>query len=444
MTAVRTRPRISELPPAPGVSFNQEQICLLEAFYPRNKAYNAQAEIRVRGALDLSTLERAVSHVVERHEMLRTTISLGATGYLATVHPPFPFTIRRHDLTGLPDGEAERELAAIRSRLQDQVFDTTVLPLLTLDAVRLAADEWALLQVEHHAVHDGWSFGRLWAEIQDCYDALAGGRAPELAALPAQYQQFVRWQRDRMAGEYGERAVEFWSDYLDGAGEVVLGGEPTGADSLDGHNLELTVTAETFARVRERAGELAVSPFVVMFSAYALLLAGKTGATDFCVGTAVNARTEAELEPLVGMVVNTVPVRVAVGAGEGLPGVARGVQGSLFRALRYNDVPLSLIVRRLGLAQRRGRNPVFQHCFSFHDSDVPRLRFGGATAEIREAQNQSAKFDMNVVVIPPSPTRDTGHARMFWQFSRAVFSRAEAVALAAEYERLLVRVLHEP
>jgi len=442
-TQVRRPARVSDHPPARDISYNQEQICLLGAFYPRNQAYNAQATIHVRGDLDLVCLERAVSHVVARHEMLRTTISLGDDGYRATVHEPFHFSVPFHDLSGLPELERQRALAALRHDRQDRVFDVETLPLLSIDAVRLAPGEWRLIQVEHHVVHDGWSFGRFWDEVQASYNALVAGRRPRLPALAAQYQQFVSWQRGRMEGEYGEEAVDFWTGYLDGAADVTLGGPPAQSYRLDGHNLETTVPAETFDRIRDTARRLAVSPFVLMFSVYARLLAEKSGETDFCVGTAVNARTEAELEPLIGMVVNTIPVRVTVHDADPLARVFRGVQGSLFRALRYNDVPLSLIVRRLGIAQKRGRNPVFQHCFSFHDSQVPRLELGNAAAEIHEEQNQTAKFDMNIVVIPPSATRDAKHARMFWQFSRSVFARAEAVAFARDYEHLLARVLRE-
>jgi hypothetical protein len=447
VTVVRTQvlkpARVSDHPPARGISYNQEQICLLGAFYPQNQAYNAQATIHVGGELDLVCLERAVSHVIDRHEMLRTVISLGDDGYRATVHEPYDFVIPFHDLSGLPEPDRQSALDVLRHDRQDRVFDLETLPLLSIDAVRLAAGEWALIQVEHHVVHDGWSFGRFWEEVQAGYNALVAGRQPGLPELPAQYQQFVSWQRSRMAGEYGREAVDFWTGYLDGAGEVTLGGTPTQADSLDGHNLETTLPAETFDRIRDTARRLAVSPFVLMFSVYAQLLAEKSGESDLCIGTAVNARTETELEPLIGMVVNTIPVRVTVRGGDAPARVARGVQGSLFRALRYNDVPLSLIVRRLKIAQKPGRNPVFQHCFSFHDSQVPRLELGNGAAEIQEGQNQTAKFDMNIVVIPPSPTRDAVHARMFWQFSRSVFSRAEAVAFARDYEHMLTRFLRE-
>jgi hypothetical protein len=432
---------VSDHVPTREVSYNHEQICLLEAFYPQNQAYNFQATVHLRGPLDVACLERAVSHVVSRHEMLRTTISLGGGGFEATVHEPFHFRIPVHDLSGLPAVDQRRTLDAIRVRCQDRVFDVGRLPLLSMDAVRHADDEWTLVQVEHHVVHDGWSLGKLWGEVQAAYNALAAGKQPGLPALPAQYQQFVSWQRSRMTGAYGSKAVDFWCDYLDGEAEVSLG-QPRGqANRLDGHNFETEVSAETFDELRDVAKQLAVSPFVLMFGAFAKLLATRTGERDFSVGTAVSARTETELEPIIGMVVNTIPVRVAV--EESFAGVVRNVQRSLFKALRYSDVPLSLIVRKLGIAQQRGRNPVFQHCFSFHDSEVPKLVLGDAVGEVHEEQNQSAKFDVNVVVIPPGRTRSVRHARVFWQCSQNVFTRAEAVEFARDYDELLTAMLRE-
>lgn len=436
--------RISQYAPSRQISYNQEQICLLEAFYPMNRAYNFQATVHIQGALDLPCLERAVSHVVARHEMLRTTITVDDDGYRAIVHPPYRFPIPRHDLSGLPPAEQEAAMTALFDGCVRRNFNVEELPLFDLQAAQLAPDAWRLVQVEHHVVHDGWSLGRLWSEIQQAYNALIDGAAPDLPALAAQYQQFVAWQRSRMEGAYGRAALDFWCNYLSGApGETSPArGRGTGS-ALGGHGLQIELSAETFGTVRETARRLAVSDFVVMFSVFSRLLAAKTGQRDLVVGTAVNARTETEIEPLIGMVVNTIPVRVALQGGDTLTSIGRNVQTSLFKALRYQDVPLSLIVRRLGIAQTRGRNPVFQNCFSFHDSAVPRIDLRGAAGEIREAQNQSSKFDINVVVIPPSESRGATHARMFWQFAEGLFSPEEGRSLANEYVDLLRAMLRE-
>jgi non-ribosomal peptide synthetase component F len=438
VTSSPDRLRVSEHAGSHQISFNQEQICLLEAFYPQNRAYNFQATVHIDGALDLGCLEAAVSHVVARHEMLRTTITLGDDGYHAIVHPPGACRIPCHDLSALGGAEQAVALDALFARCVRQTFDVEQLPLFHLEAARLAPDTWRLIQVEHHVVHDGWSLGRLWREIEAAYQALVAGAAPLLPALPAQYQQFVAWQRSRMAGGYGRAALEFWATYLRGVTEELSlgGGQATGV-ALDGHGLELELPAALFDATREAARRLAVSEFVVMFSVFAKLLTSESRQRELCIGTAVNARTEAELEPLIGMIVNTIPVRVAVDDGDGLAAIARQVQTSLFKAFRFQDVPLSLIVRRLGIAQKRGRNPVFQTCFSFHDSAMPRLRLGSAEGEIRETQNQSSKFDVNVVVIPPSKARGTSHARMFWQFADGRYPGTDADGLARAYVELL-------
>lgn len=436
------RMSISDYSRASGVSFNQEQICLLEAFYPLNQAYNFQATVEIEGDLSLPILEKAISHVIERHEMLRTTIGLEEKGYQATIHPPYDYEIQVHDFTALGPSDRDKAIKALFHRYTDRAFDVAKLPLLDIQAVHISAHKWLLIQVEHHVVHDGWSLGKIWQEIQDAYNAYADGVEPALPDLPAHYQQFVAWQRSRMEGDYGKAALDFWHKYLEGAtSDIELGRRQLSGASLGGHNLELTLPVTDCVLLRERAQALSVSEFVLMFAVFARLLEEKSGANDFTIGTAVNARTERQLEPIIGMVVNTIPIRVRPREEKTFGALCRHVQTSLFQTLRYQDVPLSLIVRRLGVSQQRGRNPVFQHCFSFHDSLVPKLELKNARGDVKEAQNQASKFDINVIVMPPRRSRGPEAARMFWQFSKEVFSQDEAHQLSAEYIGLLRNLL---
>lgn len=432
--------RVSDSLPSQSISYNQEQICLLAAFYPGNQAYNFQATISVTGGLNLDHLDAAITHVIARQEMLRTTIVLEADGYRAHIHRPFEFKVVRHDLSALPEPEANLALTELVHNATQRVFDLTELPLLTIHAVRLGPLKWTLIQVEHHVIHDGWSVGRFWRDVAFAYNGFAQSEdEPKQDALPASYQQFVAWQRARMEGPYGEQALDFWCDYLQGSTKQLSLGDPNQApaDSLDGRTYEVHLSEEVYGKVRVLAKNLAVSNFVLLFSLFGVLVASKTDQTDFAIGTAVGARTERDLEPLVGMVVNTIPVRMSLEANADISSVARQTQASLFKAMRYQDVPLSLIIRRLKIAQKRGYNPVFQHCFSFHDSDVPRLRMGDAVCEVHEEQNQSSKFEVNVVVIPPDGRTATNHARILWQFARSAFSDASAKAFIAEYGALL-------
>ncbi|MDM0030594.1 condensation domain-containing protein [Variovorax sp. J22P271] len=433
---------IREHPTSNHISFNQEQICLLEAFYPNKGAYNALTKIHIQGRLDVNCLEKAVTHIVGRHEMLRTTIALETDGFRANVHPHHTVNISIDDLSALPEKAQLQAFDECFRRALARRFRVEQLPLFEICAIKFGPEAWKLIQVEHHAVHDGWSFGRLWTEIQTAYNAFDSGDKPSLPALPTQYQQFVHWQRERLAGSYGTAALEFWCSYLaefDHHRVVTVSSKSQRQGKIS--NFTTEVSESHCVRVELAARKLGVSAFVLMFSTFILLLAHRTAQEELTVGTAVSARTEPDLEPLIGMIVNTLPIRVSLGHDRSIRTTCRLVQTSLFKSLRYPDVPLSLIVRRLGLTETRGRNPVFQQCFSFHDSVIPRIELNGATGLIEEEHNCVSKFDINVVAIPPNIARGTKSMRMFWQFAEGLLSESECVRFADEYAALLVQVV---
>ncbi|MCV6574677.1 MAG: condensation domain-containing protein [Cohaesibacter sp.] len=438
MAATSDESSISSYLPSSEISVNQEQICLLEAFYPGTKAYNAQAIIQWTGIFDTALFEKAINDVISRHEILRTTIDLGPRGYTATVHPSFNFKAGFHDLSDVPEPQQEEIFAELKQECMRHSFNLKSLPLLDIRVAQLSQDKWRIIHIEHHVIHDGWSFGLFWNELLETYNALKDGRQPNISPPPVQYQQFVAWQRARIRGEYGRNAIAFWQDYLSGITmETSASTRQMTEASLKGRNFELNISPETYGAVVSTAKRLKVSEFVVMFSVFSMVLSQATGAEDFAIGTAVSARTETEIEPMIGMVVNTTPIRVKVAPNTDLRSVCRYIQTSLFRALRFQDLPLSSLVRELGLIQKKGKNPIFQHCFSFHDSYVPKIELKGAKGYIEEIQNQTAKFDINVVTIPANAERGTVNTRMFWQFSDGLFDHEDCCALIKTFLNLL-------
>lgn len=434
--------RVSDYPRSDRVSYNQEQICLLEAFYPNNKAYNFQATVEIEGMLDLSVLEMAVSAVIARHEMLRTTIELGAEGFVATINQPYAFEVAYIDLRDTPAEAADAAFDEILAARLSNSFNVSRTPLFTITAVQITDAQWRLIQVEHHVIHDGWSLGLLFSEIETAYNVILESAQPTLPDLPAQYQQFVSWQRDQIEGDYGKVALAFWQDYLDGTDlEASIATERPGTSYLAGLNVDTYLDEAFFGRLRVAARTRAVSEFVLMFSAFSRLVGDLAGAHDFCVGTAVSARSERDIDPMIGMVVNTVPVRVRLQTT--VTETLRSVQKSFFKAIRYHDIPLSLLVRSLGIRQQRGSNPIFQHCFSFHDSAVPKLQLGSSSGIICERQNRTSKFDVNVVVTPPSEIRNVVKCRISWQFSEMLFDEHEARIFAQAYCVLLSDWINE-
>lgn len=437
--------KVSDYAPSKHPSYNQEQVCFLTSYFRSSRAYNFQATLEFSGDLNIPRLERAIGHVIARHEMLRTTIHLTDNGYCSEIHPPSPFEVPSHDLSDLSRERQDAVVSDMLDETLDTVFDVEALPLLKVIAVKRSDTEWSLIQIEHHIVHDGWSIGRLWSEIQKCYVADAEGREPDLPELPAQYQNFVAWQRDRLEGPFGQEALDNIATSLKGtAMDVRVSDQHIENAELGGHNIRQVLSQETVELVRKRAREMAVSDYTIVFSVFAAFIGEHSGEDDFCIGAAASARTERETEPLIGMIVNTVPVRARLKDGNSLADLVSRIHTAQMDAMRYQDVPLAMIVKKLRLEKTQGRNPVFQYGFGFHDSAIPDLNFGTAKGRLHEEQNQTAKFDINVIVIPPSQTRPEKCARVLWEFSSRLFTEEDAKKLSTDYEQRLLKALKEP
>ncbi len=129
-------------------------------------AYNVQATIGLDGRLDAGALHRAFREIVRRHEVLRTTFPTVDGQAVQKIHPEGVVPLPRIDLSALPE-ERRRDVA--EALVHDEIrrpFDITRLPLIRWTLLRLAPEEHLLIQVEHHFVHDGWSFAVLMGEIR--------------------------------------------------------------------------------------------------------------------------------------------------------------------------------------------------------------------------------------------------------------------------------------
>jgi amino acid adenylation domain-containing protein/FkbM family methyltransferase len=178
------------------LSFSQERAWFIQQLDPANRAYSAQAAIHLTGALNVAVLERCLGEIVRRHEILRTTFPAIDGRPAQRLHPAWPVSLPVYDLQALPAQKREAEAQALIGAEIVRPFDVTTLPLIRWTLLRLAAREHVLLQVEHHLIHDGWSFTVFLRELLALYKAFSRGEPSPLPELPIQFASFARWQRD--------------------------------------------------------------------------------------------------------------------------------------------------------------------------------------------------------------------------------------------------------
>ncbi|MFH8984013.1 non-ribosomal peptide synthetase [Streptomyces varsoviensis] len=423
-------------------SFAQRRLWFLDQLDSGNSAYNLVAALRLRGALDLAALRWALNRVVDRHEALRTVFRADAAGEpQQCVAPSLTIPLPVTDLAAEPEaGRAERARALIETETE-HVFDLSRGPLIKTLAVRLGERDHALAVICHHTVCDGWSMARLFEELSELYAARTAGREPSLAPLPLQFGDHAARQHRELAGPEAEKALEYWRTRLADAPSLLE--LPTtyprpAVQGFDGAVHTMTLDQETWQAVRATARQHKATPFMVLLSVFALQLSRLSGAEDLVVGSPSAGRSRTELAPLIGMFVNTLPLRVDVTGDPSFDEVLRRVRRGALDAFPRQDVPLERIVTELGPERERSHDPLFQAMFAVQQPlTTPDLV--GVDAEVFPVSPRTTFTDLWLEIRP----HDDG-ADCFFRYRTELFDAATVARLARQYRHILRTALDAP
>ena len=429
------------------LSLPQQRIWFLEELAPGNLAYHAQATIQLRGPLLVPALEAALSELVRRHEVLRTRfVEVDGT----PVQQPQPAQSVSLPVVDVPYPPPEDVVQAVLRR----PIDVARPPLIRWTLLRHGPDHHTLVQVEHHLVHDGWSFAVLLDELATLYAAYAAGRPSPLPEPGLRYADFAVWQRNWMRGETLARYLAHWTHELAGAPPVLE--LPTdrprpAVQSFTGAALRVPLPAELCHRLRAFGREHGVTLFATMLAGFGALLHRYTGQADLLVGTGAANRRVAELERLVGMVVNTLVLRVDAGGRPSFADLLRRVHTRVLAAHAWSDMPVERLVEELSPPRDPSRTPLFQVMFSFHDAPVPDIDAGGLTGTVVERHNGSAKTDLNIVVVPRgeqrigrAPRAEDEDITLIWEYRSDLFYAATMRRMVTQYLTLLADATARP
>jgi len=384
------------------LSFPQERLFLLDQLMPGSSAYNVPTLYRIGATLDEHKLQRAFDHVVGRHEILRTTITLHDGAPLQEVNPPTPFELEVTDLrqTSLPDPEGHaRELLG---ELVRRPFELSHDPMLRAALVHLRDGEDLLLVVFHHMASDHQSGGLLFAELERAYAAFEQGREPELPPLAVQYSDFARWQRANLDGELLRELIDYWTGQLTGAPERLE--LPTdrprpSVQSYRGSWHEATFAAQDVAPLRELANRQGVSLFMVLLAGFKVLLHRYTGVEDLVVGAPVSGRHHEEIAPLLGFFSNTLALRTDLSGDPSFAELLERVRETMLGALAHQELPFEKLVEVLNPERARSHSPIFQVLFGYDIADSRQRSLAGAGAERVPVPGwESARFDLSIIV----------------------------------------------
>ncbi|WP_434740370.1 amino acid adenylation domain-containing protein [Micromonospora sp. SH-82] len=414
------------------LSFSQERVWLTGQLAGDVPVFNLGGAVRLRMPIDPAEVADRLAEVVARHDSLRTAIEVVDGQPRPVVADTVPVTVPLTDLTGVPEA-----LDGIEGRIRDVVlrrYDLARAPLWRMELIRLAADDHVLVTAAHHVVADAASLMMLMYET-----ALPHHRPP----VPVTYADFAAWQREGVESGRHDDQLAFWREKLaDLPPPLELPADrPRPAEpDYAGATLLTTVGARTAEALRELARAEDTTAYTVCLAALKVLLARATGRTDVAVGVQVTGRTLPELQNLVGMFVNVVPVRTRVSSSadrEPFRAVVGLVRAGLAEAMAHQDVPFETLVRQLRGDTDRSVPPLVQVACNMpvQNTDHP------VGEEIPQPIAPGGSLlDLTVHLIP----RPDGTLEVQFEYATALFDESTAARLQAEYVRLLDAVGADP
>jgi amino acid adenylation domain-containing protein len=403
-------------------SFTQDRLWLLHQVAPSTSAYHLAAGLAIAGPLDVELLRRSVGAIVARHEALRTTFGLGDSGALVQlVHGAAAIDVPVLDM-------AEGDVDGHATALATAPFDLATGPLLRVRVLRVGQYDHRLVFVVHHIVADGWSLGLLMRELGELYRAGRDGDEPRLAELPIQYADWAVWQRDMVDGALANGGVAYWRDQLRGARAVeLLTDRPRPpVPRFSGGEVPIEIVPPVAAAVRALAGRARATPFMVLTAALAVAWSRWSRQPDLVIGTPVAGRTVREAEPLVGCLINTLPLRVDLTGSPTFGELLRRVRDTCLQAYAHQEVPFERMVELSGMRRSAGQAPLVATMLAMRDAPEPTWA-GVPELRIRSepVPTGGAQMDLAVYLAPTPEGGFAGEA----VFDRDLFDRDTVAAM---------------
>lgn len=377
-----------------------QQGMLFHCLYnPKTWMYFEQVVVPVRNRVNADCLIRAWKRVLERHPALRTSFHWeGLDKPLQVVHREVEFSIERHDWSGVDAGERERRLEDFLKADRDRGFVLSGAPLIRLALVQFSEEDFRYILSFHHLLMDGWSLQVVNREVSVLYEAYCLGREMQLEASRP-YGDYIAW----LQGQNAEAGKTFWREMLSGfEGPAPLGAERSpGAERTEEvySEQEMRLPREATAALQSLAQRTHVTLNTVMLGAWALLLSRYSGEEEVVFGSVVSGRPPElrGVESMVGLFINTLPVRTQIHDETPLSGWLQRLQEHHLEARRYEFTSLTDIHTWSG---RPAGMPLFQSVLAFEN--YPTGAMSTPQAENFEGfrQFERTNYPLSAVVVP--------------------------------------------
>lgn len=413
------------------LSSSQRRLFVMTQFQPDLTMYNMPHSVIIEGKLDASRLQAALNRLIRRHESLRTSFRFVQHEPMQEVHEHAEIEFEFY-----PPITDESLIPSVQRQFT-RTFDLAKAPLMHVALAELTADKHVCFLDMHHIISDGSSMAILMKELLQYYEA-----DDELEPLSIQYKDYAIWQNELMEADRKEKLKQFWLDkFADPVPVLTLHTDYSRTDSrnFEGGQIQVSLSKEQMDLVYLYSKKTGVTSYVILLAVYHLLFTKYSSQEDIIIGTWVQGRPVKELNELIGMFVQTIPMRNRCSRNMTFSEFIEQVQSNTLQSFEHQDYPFEDIVNNLNIERDLSRNPMFDVAFSLQNMDKPLMASQSLRMEILPTHNGIALFDITLYMYEGEEGL-TGK----WEYSTTLFQAETIERMGKDYFELLVHLVDQP
>ncbi|WP_028595414.1 non-ribosomal peptide synthetase [Paenibacillus assamensis] len=412
------------------VSSAQKRMLMLQKFESAQAAYNVPNVYELKGPLQANKLEEAIRRLIVHHEALRTSFPLFNGVPVQQIHSDVPFSLLVHHAN--EQEVEERVQAFIRP------FDLNAAPLMRAELLLIGEHRHVLMIDMHHIITDGMSQSLFMDQLVACYEG------KELVTERLHYKDYAVWEQEWLQSEDMFKAEQFWLQRFSGSMPVLeLPYDETRPLTyrFEGDRLTFQLSESLSAYIRKRSADAGTTLFMILLSAYHVLLAKLSGQEDIIVGSPIAGRSHPDLETVIGMFVNTLAFRLYPNAEKSFSSFLEEAREHIMEAFEHQQLPFEYVIEKLSLKRDVSRNALFDTMFVLQNMNRGTGIAEKLSVEPYAFDHPVAKFDLTLSAIENDQDGTIGFSL---EYSTKLFHRETVERFAGYYTRILEQIASNP
>ncbi|RFB34921.1 amino acid adenylation domain-containing protein [Brevibacillus sp. VP] len=406
------------------ISAAQKRMLIVDELNQGGTSYNIPSCVIIEGPVNPERFETALIRLIERHEALRTSFEWQGEEQVQRVHKQVKFQMSKRKL------QEEEVIDLIREFVKP--FHLSQAPLFRVGLYELGPDRYFLIMDMHHIISDGISMGILVEDVIDLY------KGQELSPLPIQYKDFTHWQNQWFASEQVKKQELYWLDTF--AGELptlrLLTDYPRPRIRTNvGDRISFMLSKAESDELNRIVQDSGSTLYMILLAAYNILLFKCTGQEDIVVGTPVAGRQHADLERVVGMFINTLPMRNYPQDSKTFAEFFTEIKIRTLQAFDHQDYPFDALVEKLKIPRDSSRTPLFQTMFTLQNMNQAKIESEELTYTPYDFSDNTSKMDLSIIAV------ETPDGLLFdLYYSSNLFKRETAEILGQAYLQIMKQI----